>query len=461
MGALDTWVLTTVQWSSAGSERSGDFGAVTVLRVFRIARLVRVVRLFRVFKELVMLVRTMGEALRAVFWMALLCSVVVFVGGVLCTMTMGGDPPTPAEEDPERAADRAVIYAHFGSLTQSLFSHFVLITTESWVGIATAVMEIHGAFWGFYFVCFIMVTNFCLLNMVVAVITEKILSLGQEDPPLEQLQGELEEFEHCMKGVFSLVDVDTSGNLTMTELQEIFEDPQLRRVLEAFEINCALPFDLIWPIIDVNGDGSVSFEEFIKACIRLRGSRGKQHFQTLVCHADLQRVGKRLEHEMREQREAKDVQFEQLQALLASQQALAVSQFQRFEEKLMAATFAGTGPGRQGSGGEAGPKLESTGLPAQHWARVESTLARLGCPVQAPRRVAAAPTTAQGGGHPSSSQGLHAGAEEAHGTGEGPPAKLWEDKRGGGLGDGGPQELSGAAGAPELVDGVPLGEAPD
>ena len=80
---------------------------------------------------------------------------------------------------------------------------------------------------------------------------------------------ELEQFTECMRGIFSLVDVDTSGHLTMVELQEIFEDPQLRRVLEAFEINCALPFDIIWPIIDVNGDGSISFEEFLEGNIEL------------------------------------------------------------------------------------------------------------------------------------------------------------------------------------------------
>ena len=134
-----------------------------MLRVFRIARLVRVVRLFRVFKELVMLVRTLGEALRAVFWMALLCSVVVFVGGVLCTMVMGGEHQArndPADGGNEGAAAETatltdddiaalVVREYFGTLSLSIFSHFVLITTENWVDMATAVMQRHGAVWGF------------------------------------------------------------------------------------------------------------------------------------------------------------------------------------------------------------------------------------------------------------------------------------------------------------------------
>ena len=52
-----------------------------------------------------------------------------------------------------------------------------------------------------------MITNFSLLNMVVAVITEKIMVLGQEEPPLGQQEEELGQFRACLEGIFCLLDV--------------------------------------------------------------------------------------------------------------------------------------------------------------------------------------------------------------------------------------------------------------
>ena len=48
-----------------------------------------------------------------------------------------------------------------------------------------------------------------------------------------------------------------SGGLGYEEVKHVFEDRQLRRVFEAFEVNCCMPFEYIWPIIDLNDDGTV------------------------------------------------------------------------------------------------------------------------------------------------------------------------------------------------------------
>jgi len=317
LGALDTWAVTPAQWSGSDAA-GGSFSSLMVLRIFRILRLIRVLRLLRVFKELVLLVRTLGEALRAVFWTAGLLMVVVYVGGVLCTLLISPNIVGPTREEYDLAFGKDPLSSHisscnatnssasaepddldacfeyFGTLSRSLYTHFVLITTEKWTDIVAPVLEIHGSFWAAYFIGYIMVTNFSLLNMVIAVITEKILALGQEEPPREQLADELEAFRACMMAVFANIDADNSKCLTQEELRRFFEDRQFRRVLEAFEVNCSMPFEYIWPIIDVDGDGIVSFDEFMTACLRLRGSRGKANFQVLMLQCDVMKLTQRL-----------------------------------------------------------------------------------------------------------------------------------------------------------------------
>merc|ERR1712196_411457 len=77
------------------------------------------------------------------------------------------------------------------------------------------------------------------------------------------------------------------GSLTREEVAEMFVDKHFLQILEAFEVNTLMPFDYVWPIIDWNGDGSVSVDELINACLRLRGSRGKNGYQILILQSDL------------------------------------------------------------------------------------------------------------------------------------------------------------------------------
>merc|ERR550514_2247753 len=131
--------------------------------------------------------------------------------------------------------------------------------------------------------------------MVVAVITEKILALAHEEPPLEQLTKEIAQLKLCMEGVFAFADLDISGQLSKDEVRGIFENRQLRRVFDAFVVNTSMPFDYLWAIIDINGDGQVSFDEFIEACIRLRGTKGKSSFLTIYLTCDVIRLNAKLE----------------------------------------------------------------------------------------------------------------------------------------------------------------------
>lgn len=155
-------------------------------------------------------------------------------------------------------------------------------------------MALHSGAFGLYFIAFIVITNFSLLNMVVAVITEKILALSMEEKPSGELMAELEAFRFCIGSIFQELDRDASKSLTPEEISIFFDDIRFRRVLEAFEVNCSMPLENIWPIIDTDGSGEVTFEEFLTACQRLRGSRGKANFQVLMLQCDVMKQSQRL-----------------------------------------------------------------------------------------------------------------------------------------------------------------------
>lgn len=127
---------------------------LSVLRTLRILRLFRVVSvaptLRRVVEGLINALPGMGSVF-------LLMGVVFYIGSVIATKLFGATFPE-----------------WFGTLGASAYSLFQIMTLESWsMGIVRPVMEIHPYAWVF-FVPFILVTTFVVVNLVVGLIVNSM-----------------------------------------------------------------------------------------------------------------------------------------------------------------------------------------------------------------------------------------------------------------------------------------------
>ncbi|WP_424927608.1 ion transporter [Amaricoccus tamworthensis] len=134
---------------------------LSVLRALRILRLLRVVSvapsLRRVVEGLVSALPGMGSVF-------LLMGVIFYIGSVMATKLFG-------ETFPE----------WFGTLGRSGYSLFQIMTLESWsMGIVRPVMEVYTYAWMF-FVPFIMVTTFAVVNLLVGLIVNSMQDAHQEE----------------------------------------------------------------------------------------------------------------------------------------------------------------------------------------------------------------------------------------------------------------------------------------
>jgi voltage-gated sodium channel len=69
----------------------------------------------------------------------------------------------------------------FGSLGESLFSLFQIMTLESWsMGIVRPVMEVHPNAW-IFFVIFILIATFTMLNLFIAIIVNAMHSFTEAE----------------------------------------------------------------------------------------------------------------------------------------------------------------------------------------------------------------------------------------------------------------------------------------
>ncbi len=160
-------------------------GSMEILRALRI---LRVLRLLSQVPKLRVIIESLLRALPGMGWTALLLVLVFYVFAVMGTKLF-------SEDFPEL----------WGNLALSLFSLFQVMTLESWsTGVARPMMEVYPWIW-LYFVPFILVSSFMVLNLFIAIIVTATQSIHADEEEeikqrllsqLEEINARLQRLEH-------------------------------------------------------------------------------------------------------------------------------------------------------------------------------------------------------------------------------------------------------------------------
>ncbi len=158
-------------------------GAWSVLRALRV---LRVLRLLTVVPQLRRVVAAFIHAIPGLFGVVMVMAIFFYTAGVLATTLFGGTHPQ-----------------WFGSLGASLYTLFQIMTLESWsMGIVRPVMESHPWAWAF-FVPFIVIATFTILNLFIGIIVSTMQELGTADlastPDSKTIRESLERIENQVR----------------------------------------------------------------------------------------------------------------------------------------------------------------------------------------------------------------------------------------------------------------------
>jgi voltage-gated sodium channel len=178
---------------------SGPFAVLRALRVLRVLRILTMVPSMR---------RVVGALLGSIPGLssiALVLMIIYYVFAVIATKLFGANFPQ-----------------WFGSIGESLFSLFQIMTLESWsMGIVRPVMELHPNAW-IFFILFILIATFTMLNLFIAIIVNAMHSFTEEEN-LERQQ--------ALDGVRDHIEADLHAEITALRA----EIADLRRLLEPGE----------------------------------------------------------------------------------------------------------------------------------------------------------------------------------------------------------------------------------
>jgi len=161
---LFDFVVVAIAWVPSA-------GALSVLRALRV---LRVLRLVSIVPQMRTVVGALFRALPGMGSIVAVLTLVFYVAAVMATKLFGATHPQ-----------------WFGSIGESMYSLFQVMTLESWsMGIVRPVMEQHPYAWAF-FVPFIVVTSFTVLNLFIALIVNSLQSVHEQDREFAESEARL------------------------------------------------------------------------------------------------------------------------------------------------------------------------------------------------------------------------------------------------------------------------------
>lgn len=188
---------------------------VTVLRIFRILRVVRVLRVFRLFgvvKEMRRVVDALFKAIPGMSAIIAVLGLLFYVSAVITTDIFGAEEP-----------------ALFGSIGASIFTLFQIMTGDGWSDVVRLLGDHHPWAWAF-FVPFIVLTSFAVLNLFIAVIVDALQNEQAQalEEAKEELGAEIDEAKKELEGGIDEVsaeiqDIEDAQAVAARERAQILE----------------------------------------------------------------------------------------------------------------------------------------------------------------------------------------------------------------------------------------------
>lgn len=266
---LDVILLALGVHAGDGFKNIQAFRILRIVRVTRLMRALRLQRLIRFVQALRTLIFSIVMTLKSLVWAMVLLFMIMFVFAITITqatidhMVDNGQDPDPTNP----------LVVYWGSLDTTMATLFQSIAGGlSW---RDAVLPLHevSRIVAYVFTTYIFFVYFAVLNVVTGVFCSSAIETAQSNPELvaHSLVQNREKYIDNLRWLFSKVDDDLSGVITINELDTLLNSDLTRAYFQAMELDSIDTWTL-FKLIDVDRSGMVEIEEFISGCEALRGA---------------------------------------------------------------------------------------------------------------------------------------------------------------------------------------------
>lgn len=271
---LDTCVVFATMANAVILEPAGFEGAghwVSLLRSARVLRVIRVIRMMsKNLEHLSYVTKGLMQATKVLLWLSLVMFIFLYMCAIVATHVVGhNDRLYDAYFVTSGGWDHEV---YFATVPRSLFTLFQVFTRDNWSDGVVRHVVAEQPLMIFFFVFFMLVATYGLINIAIAVIVESIFELAEADQDVKAKSKERDRQKVLLelRDIFDEADTDHSGMLTLDEVEWAIRKPEVYLKLKKIDFPVDDPKKL-FELLDYDDSGELSTEEFITGCIRMRG----------------------------------------------------------------------------------------------------------------------------------------------------------------------------------------------
>jgi voltage-gated sodium channel len=255
----------------SGGPLAHNFRILSVLRMLRLLRLVKIVRVYTAFKELWLLVGGLVNSMKALAWIGIIVVLVLYVCSILVTTEIGQNDDVYGQ-GPSYDGELWPYKEYFGNIWRSMFTLFQVMTLDDWCDdIVRHVVHRQPAM-ALFFIAFLMLTAFGLMNVVVGIIVENTLAAAEvADSVVEQQQGQRRKKAIVkLEEILKMSDVDRTGEISKEDLLALGESPVVQDQLNAIGLHFSEALE-IFNLLDYERRNRIELSRFAASCHELVG----------------------------------------------------------------------------------------------------------------------------------------------------------------------------------------------
>lgn len=247
----------------------------------KMLRIIRVFRVFRFSSALSRVALMIVDSMKSLLWALIMLAIVVYVFAISLTTNAAdwiklevntGNPNWLELVQTSSDPTMQIMLRRFGSLSKTAYTLVqAMLGGFNWGEVADVLMDV-DVISPALLLLYVAFTMLAVLNVITGAFVDNALNLAsqQRDFQIEREIESKEQYASQIRALFQTIDDDGSGDVSRKEIREMLEDATLSayfRVL-GFETTDA---DLLFKLLDVDDSDTVSMQEFLDGCGRLKG----------------------------------------------------------------------------------------------------------------------------------------------------------------------------------------------
>lgn len=272
---VSTQVIDVVMTHAVTHVKSKGGAIMSLFRILKLARILRVARVASHFPQLHVLIRSIADSFANLFWTMILVFAFNYAAAILIThMVSEYKIELGREKLLEESKEMEDLY---GNMMRTMVSLFMIISGGiSWNDLMLPLSENISPLFKYFFVCLTGFQMFGMMNVITACFVDNALKIASTT--------ELKHMLDSLWGVFGnhggMADSDIA--VTCADFENNFTRPEMSKFLEMIHAKQGIDAVEVFAIMDKDGDGSLSINEFVTCCDHIIGPAKGSALATLA-----------------------------------------------------------------------------------------------------------------------------------------------------------------------------------